>query len=107
MSEFLQVCSVNDLVKDAGVAALVNNKQVALFYIDGQVYATDNYDPLGQANVMSRGMTGDRQGELTVASPLHKEHYSLISGQCLDKEGIAISVYPVRVVGETVEVAVS
>lgn len=107
MSEFLQVCSVNDLVKDAGVAALVNNKQVALFYIDGQVYAIDNYDPLGQANVMSRGMTGDRQGELTVASPLHKEHYSLISGQCLDKEGIAISVYPVRVVGERVEVAVS
>ncbi|MBD3820782.1 nitrite reductase small subunit NirD [Hydrogenovibrio sp. JE_KL2] len=107
MSEFLQVCSVNDLVKDAGVAALVNNKQVALFYIDGQVYAIDNYDPLGQANVMSRGMTGDRQGELTVASPLHKEHYSLISGQCLDKEGIAISVYPARVVGETVEVAVS
>ncbi|WP_024851413.1 nitrite reductase small subunit NirD [Hydrogenovibrio kuenenii] len=105
MSEFLQVCLVSDLVKDAGVAALVNNKQIALFYIDGQVYATDNFDPIGKANVMSRGMTGDRQGVLTVASPLYKEHYSLISGDCLDKEGISLPVYPARVVGEKVEVA--
>lgn len=106
MSEFLPVCSVSDLVKDAGVAALVNNKQVALFYIDEQVYATGNFDPLGKANVISRGMTGDRQGELTVASPLHKEHYSLVSGQCLDKEGVSLPIYPTRIVGETVEVAV-
>lgn len=106
MSEFLQVCLVSDLVKDAGVAALVNNKQVALFYIDGQVYATDNFDPIGRANVMSRGMTGDRQGELTVASPLHKEHYSLISGQCMDKEDFSLPVYQARIVGDNVEVAI-
>ncbi|MBD3754050.1 MAG: nitrite reductase small subunit NirD [Gammaproteobacteria bacterium] len=105
MSEFVDVCSVTDLVRDAGVAALVNGRQVALFWIGGQIYAVDNYDPLGQANVMSRGMTGDRQGELTVASPLHKEHYSLLSGKCLDVEGVFLPVYAARVAGDRVEVS--
>lgn len=106
MSEFIEVCAVDDLVKDAGVAALVDGKQVALFYIDGQVYATSNYDPVGQAYVMSRGMTGDRGGELTVASPLQKEHYSLVSGVCLDNEALRIPVYPAKVENDGVWIAI-
>jgi nitrite reductase (NADH) small subunit len=51
---------------------------------------------------MSRGMTGDVQGELYVASPLHKERYSLTTGECLDKEGISIPVYPSKIEADIV-----
>lgn len=96
MSEFIKVCAIEDLIKDAGIAALVEGIQVALFYVDDQVYALNNEDPIRKANVMSRGMTGDRGGVLTVASPLHKEHYSLVSGQCLDVEGVTLDTYETK-----------
>ncbi len=106
MSEFTKVCTLDDLTPDSGVAALVNDKQLALFYIDGDVYAVDNFDPLGKAYVMSRGFCGDLGGELMCASPLQKEHYSLRTGECLDKEGVSIPVYETKVEDNTVYVKV-
>lgn len=104
MSEFKTVCSVSDLVENSGVAALVEGVQVALFYLDGEVYALNNYDPIGQANVMSRGMVGDLKGELMVASPLQKQHYSLHTGQCLDVEGVSIPTYEAQIDNDQVMV---
>jgi len=97
VSEFINVCSVEDLVSGAGVAALVNEQQIALFYIGGNVYALDNFEPIGEAFVLSRGMTGDAGGELFVASPLHKERFSLLSGECLDCDGVSVAVYPSKI----------
>ncbi|MBN2865736.1 MAG: nitrite reductase small subunit NirD [Thiotrichales bacterium] len=96
MSEFVEVCSVDQLVKNAGVAALINETQVALYYINNEVYALNNYDPIGKAFVMSRGMIGDLKGELMVAAPLQKQHYSLKTGQCLDVEGVSIPAYQTK-----------
>lgn len=106
MAEFIEVCGVNDLIAGSGVAVLVNDEQIALFYVGQQVYAVGNLDPIRESNVMSRGMTGDAEGELYVASPLHKERYSLISGECLDKEGYRIPVYPSKIDNEQVWVLV-
>ncbi|CAN8139960.1 nitrite reductase (NADH) small subunit [uncultured Thiomicrorhabdus sp.] len=102
MTEWIEICPVEKLVANAGVAALVNEQQIALFYMEGLVYATGNLDPIRDSNVMSRGMTGDIQGELYVASPLHKERYSLITGECLDKEGVSIPVYPSKIEADIV-----
>jgi len=107
MEGFTQVCKVDQLVKGAGVAALINNIQVALFYIDNQVYAIGNYDPIGKANVMSRGLAGDLKGQLMVASPLQKQHYNLITGQCMDVEGVSIPVYETKIEGGTLYVNVT
>lgn len=100
------ICRLADLVENSGVAALVNGQQVALFYLPTepqQVYAIDNYDPIGKANVLSRGIVGDLKGELVVASPLYKQHYSLTSGRCLE-QAVTVRVWPVRVRSERVEV---
>lgn len=104
MSDFKVICSVIDLVKDSGVAALIDGVQVALFYVDGEVYALNNYDPIGKAYVMSRGMVGDLKGELMVAAPLLKQHYSLKTGQCLDIEGVALATYEAKIENEQVMV---
>ncbi len=107
MGEFIQVCKTDDLIKNAGVAALVEDVQVALFYINGEVYALNNFDPIGKANVMSRGMIGDLKGELMVAAPLQKQHYSLKTGICMDVEGVSIPAYACKVENDTVYVKVS
>jgi nitrite reductase (NADH) small subunit len=76
-----------------------------VFYIPNEipsVYALDNWDPLGEAFVLSRGIIGDIQDELCVASPLYKQHFALTDGRCLDAPGIAVKNWPVEVRGEEV-----
>jgi nitrite reductase (NADH) small subunit len=83
----------------------VGGEQVALFYLPGErseLYALANRDPIGKANVLSRGIVGDVKGELVVASPLYKQHFSLETGACLEEEGVRVEVYPVRLEGDSV-----
>ena len=82
---------------------LVNGRQVAVFRLDdGSVYAIDNYDPFSKANVLSRGIVGDLKGEVVVASPVYKQHFSLKSGQCLEEPQVQVMVYPVDVDADTI-----
>lgn len=46
------------------------------------LYAVDNRDPRSGANIIGRGLVGSVQGELVVAAPLYKQHFSLRSGEC-------------------------
>ena len=97
-----------DLVPGSGVCALVAGDQVALFYLpaeEQQVYALSNRDPIGDANVLSRGMVGDIAGRLVVASPLYKQHFDLLTGACLEQEDVRVEVYGVRIDGDTVLIA--
>lgn len=85
------ICSATDLIENSGVCALIDEAQVALFYLpdtEQKVFALSNWDPIGKANVMSRGIIGNVGDELVVASPLYKQHFSLITGQCLEEEAM-------------------
>ncbi len=87
------------LQENAGVCALIDGVQVALFYLpaeDPPLYAIGNWDPIGEANVLSRGIVGDINGELVVASPLYKQHFSLRSGQCIEDAEVKVPVYQAR-----------
>ena len=78
-------------------ALLPDGRQVALFRDrSGELYAIDNRDPFGGAAVLSRGLTGTHQGRPFVASPLLKQRFDLLSGQCLDDETVRIATYEVR-----------
>ena len=70
------------------------------------VYALSNYDPIGQANVLSRGILGDINDQPVVASPLYKQHFNLNTGICLEDETISLAVYPVRIVNDSVQISV-
>lgn len=106
MSQWIHVCNKNDLQPDSGICALVEDKQVAIFYLPKQqaIYAINNYDPFGKANVLSRGLVGDMNGEPMVASPLYKQHFSLITGICLDDETVKVDVYAIRIENDRIEV---
>lgn len=101
-----QVCELDDLVDGAGVCALVGGRQVALFLVEGRVYALDNFDPGSRANVLSRGLTGDLQNERVVASPIYKHHFSLATGRCLEDPTFSVAAYATRIVGDSVQVEI-
>lgn len=91
------ICDKNDLIENSGVCALVNGEQVAIFYLpktEKKVYAISNWDPIGKANVLSRGIVGDLNGQVVVASPLYKQHFNLESGACLEEE-TPVKTYPI------------
>lgn len=93
------VCAESDLIPNSGICALVQGQQIAIFYLPEEtpsIYAVSNWDPIGEANVISRGILGSLKGELVIASPLYKQHFSLTSGQCLEDEAHQLAVYPVK-----------
>lgn len=108
MNTWIDVCGLDDLQPDSGVCALVAGRQVALFYLSKlqQVFAVANFDPIGKANVLSRGMIGDLGGEPMLASPLYKQHYSLRTGACFEYADIKIDTYPVRIDNNRVAVSI-
>ncbi|WP_084102163.1 nitrite reductase small subunit NirD [Demequina sp. NBRC 110051] len=100
----MAVCTYDRLTPDLGVAALIGDTQVAIFRLaDGTVHAVQNLDPFSGAHVMSRGITGTRGDAPTIASPIYKQVFSLLTGECLvtmDKKPQAghaadLVVYPV------------
>ena len=109
MAGWQHVCSVDDLQPDSGVCALVEGQQVALFYMPKEkaVYAINNYDPFGCANVLSRGLIGDINGQPVVASPLYKQHFNLQTGACLEDETVTIPAYAVRIENGSVQVSIT
>lgn len=101
---WIDVCALNALPYDAGVAALLNENspeetQLALFRPtdSDEVYAISNFDPFSEANVLARGIVCSLGDELAVSSPVHKEHFSLTTGQCLEDDTIAVATYPTKI----------
>lgn len=137
MEQWIDVCSVDDLQPESGVCALVEGRQVAIFSVleqdDGgsefiratrmnsrpqlapneveglaaKVYAVGNYDPFGKANVLSRGLIGDINGQPVVASPLYKQHFNLQTGDCLEDQTVKIPVYVIRIENGSVQINLS
>ncbi|WP_375172050.1 nitrite reductase small subunit NirD [Marinobacter sp.] len=103
------VCTVADLVPESGVAVWTAAGPVAVFYLPHRLpalFAISHTDPFSGANVLARGITGDLKGEPVVASPLYKQHFSLVTGQCLEDETVSVKTYPVLLDGETIRLEV-
>ena len=104
-----RVCSLGQLIPERGVPALVDGEPIALFLLeDGTVHAIGHHDPFSNANVMARGIVGSvgdgATYRNTVASPMYKQVFDLVTGECLTDPGTWLPVWPVRVVDGQVEV---
>ncbi|QXX87116.1 nitrite reductase small subunit NirD [Acinetobacter lwoffii] len=94
-----EVCNLDEITPNTGVAALIEGQQIAIFRVgqEQRVYALSNQDPFSLANVMARGILGDLQGERVVASPIYKQHFSLVTGRCLEEQDQKLLVFPTRI----------
>ncbi len=107
-SEWLDVCGVDVVTPDRGVAVLVRGTPVAIFRLaavagasDEQWFGVDHIDPHTGAPVMARGLVGstivDGVDVPTIASPLHKQRYDLRTGVGLGDETTALRTWTVTV----------
>ena len=109
MSEWKDICVLEDILPNSGRCALHQGSQVAIFRVSGEgddcLYAVENHDPFSGANVLSRGIIGSLGDKIVVASPVYKQHFCLDSGQCMEDEEVTLKTWPVRVVQDRVQLA--
>ena len=108
---YATICNIDDITPNTGVCALVGNEQVAIFRVINkgkeQLFALSNYDPFSKANVISRGIIGNKNDELFVASPIYKQLFALATGQCLDDNAVKLKTWPVEISGKKVRIALN
>ncbi len=92
------VCTVDDILPNTGVCALVQGRPVAVFRVGAdQFFAIDNVDPKSGASVLSRGLVGNLGDRLVVASPIYKNHFDLRTGACLEMPEHSVSAHTVHI----------
>ncbi|MGY6501984.1 MAG: nitrite reductase small subunit NirD [Acidimicrobiales bacterium] len=107
---WMPVCEREALTPDRGVAVLLGSARIAVFVLAAtatdaeSVVAVDHVDPATGVAVIARGLVGSTGDRTFVASPLHKQRYDLVSGECLDDPDLTLRVWPVRVRGGVVEI---
>ncbi|MHB8628232.1 MAG: nitrite reductase small subunit NirD [Aggregatilineales bacterium] len=103
------VCPITDILPFTGVAALIEGQQIAVFRLHdpAKCYAISNYDPFSNAYVIARGLVGDKNGILKVASPIYKNTFNLLTGQCLEDATVQLPSWPARVMAGIVQVALT
>ena len=103
--EIRGLAGLEDPVGDPGdelsSGPLLDGVPVAVFRLaDDRVLAVQQRDPFSGANVLSRGIVGDRAGRPTITSPMHKQVWDLETGECLDpvgKDPHPLRTYPTTV----------
>ena len=102
LDNWTAVCSLDEIVPNTGVCALVGGEQVAVFRVassEQHVYAIGNYDPNSGAAVLSRGMIGNLGERVVVASPIYKQHFDLSTGECLEAPEHSVPSFRARIEG--------
>ena len=102
MQGWVDLCELSEIPANAGMAARLANRQIALFHLPDhpqQVFALSNHEPDSDANVLARGLVGDVKGEPVVISPLYKQRFRLLDGSSIDDAQNTLSVWPVKVDG--------
>jgi nitrite reductase (NADH) small subunit len=104
--QWTKICPLDRILPNTGVCALVNDRQIAVFRVgeSTDVYAIDNYDPFSKAYVLSRGIVGDRHGIPKVASPIYKQNFNLLTGECLDDSAVKLQTFSTQIVDGYVQV---
>lgn len=99
VSLWFKVAPVSAFPHDSGVCVQYKNRQIAVFNFSrkGKWYACQNLCPHRLEMVLSRGLIGDDQGIAKVACPLHKQTFSLETGENLNGDLAPIAVYPVKI----------
>jgi nitrite reductase/ring-hydroxylating ferredoxin subunit len=102
MAAFVKVATLDQLAPGRGMTVTVRGVPVALFNVNGTVYAID--DICLHAGV-SLG-TGDLRGNM-VRCPAHGWRYDVTTGHAMNEPDCRVTRYPVQVVEGTILVDVT
>jgi nitrite reductase (NADH) small subunit len=99
VAEFMKVADLSEVQPGQGKAIEAGGKSIALFNVDGTIYALDNTclhqgGPLGDGDLIDD----------VVTCPWHGWTYNVRTGEKCDDSSIRVSCYPVKVDGEAIMV---
>lgn len=97
MGDWYKVAKINDIPEDTGHVIELNDRQIALFSVDGSIHAIDNICPHAGAPLGGGGMEDG-----VVMCPWHGWEFDVTSGKCTNIEGTKVESFPVKVEGEDV-----
>jgi nitrite reductase (NADH) small subunit/3-phenylpropionate/trans-cinnamate dioxygenase ferredoxin subunit len=95
------VARVGDIAEGTGKPVEVEGRVIALFLDEGRYYAIDDACPHRGAPLCD-GIVYDQ----SVTCTWHGWRFSLVDGRWLDSPRGGVDSYPVRVVGDEIQVAV-
>lgn len=101
MAEFVTVARLSELDPGIAKAVEVNGKEIAVYNVNGKIFATDN-TCLHQGGPLGEGML---EGNV-VTCPWHMWQYNVCTGENLEDSLLKVETYPVQVDGDDIKVAV-
>ncbi|SRR5579863_521964 len=102
MDNFVETVALTRVAIGKSMVIRVGGKDVALFNVDGNIYATSDACAHAGASLGS----GKLQGSM-VTCRAHGFRYDVINGNCLNIQGLRISTYPVKISDGKIFVAVA
>lgn len=100
MSQFIPVAKIADVAPGTGKTVVVNDREIALFNVDGRFYAIDNTCP-HQGGPLSEGwIEGDQ-----VTCPWHAWTFKMADGKMTLGDYACVDPFDVRIEGDVVSVS--
>jgi 3-phenylpropionate/trans-cinnamate dioxygenase ferredoxin component len=99
MGELIRVASLSELLRERMKVADAGGREIALFGVDGTVYALNNTRPhagfpLGEGDI----------SEEWVICPGHSFYYNLKTGECQNDPSLKVACFEVVIEGDDVKV---
>ena len=92
--EYLHLCSLSSLPKRFGKRfELEDGIEVALFQVEGNIYAVDNVCPHQKFPLLHEGEVE----ESAVTCPMHGWKFDLVTGKCLSGGNATLKTYEVMI----------
>ena len=101
VADFIRVAGLDQLRERRGVSVLVDGREIALFLLNGDVFAVRNSCAHQHFSVLHQGTIDGYR----VSCPMHGWTYDVRSGKATSGEG-NIPTYPVRIQGNDVYIEV-
>lgn len=101
MPEFVEAARLDQILPGSGTTATVGGKEIALFNVEGTIYAIDD-------SCLHHGAwlgSGKLEGKV-VTCRAHGWKYNVMTGETLHVPDYGVSSYPVKVVDGKILVAV-
>jgi naphthalene 1,2-dioxygenase system ferredoxin subunit len=93
VENWTDVSAADDVPEDDVIGVLADGKDLALYSVDGQVYATDNICTHGHARLCDGFLDG-----FEIECPLHQGRFDVRDGKPMCAPVVeAIRTYPVRI----------
>jgi nitrite reductase (NADH) small subunit/3-phenylpropionate/trans-cinnamate dioxygenase ferredoxin subunit len=102
MAGFQTVCGLSELPRETGKTVVVGEKLIALFRDEAGCHAIDDTCPH-----MGASLAAGHVEDGIVTCPWHAWRFRVADGTWADNPRVKIASYPVRIVGNDVQVEVS